>query len=423
MPAELTQEQRAAAESPYDMTAILACAGSGKTRTLVARVCFLLQRDARPEDILVLCFSRSACAVFRERLVSALGDVGKRVVVTTFHALAAAFVVPPGMRVATEIESDEALRSVASGPTRRAANKLSGIRALRGAVVDFEAYGLLTPDVHLVERRMRNVGLVPMWSLLPRVREISRCLAFAHVIVDEAQDCTSNEMRYAMEIAVESLTIAGDPRQAIFGWRGAIDPVSLLAGHQALVYVYSLTRSFRFGAAIAGAANAFMAAGESAIQPAPDVASTVTASPTIREAVAQRVGSTMLLCRTNHECEMAAMESADIVLVRRDPLDSFADDAERLQAVWDDGKVPTLMIHASKGREADTVILVRDLEAKHVDEEMRVTHVGITRARSNLVICGLNGEINNSADRSRGSEGSIGSAASGCRAEGESDNV
>ncbi|MCO6416153.1 UvrD-helicase domain-containing protein [Siccirubricoccus sp. KC 17139] len=59
--------------------------GTGKTRTLVARVRHLVERGADPASVLVLTFSNRAAAEASERICAALPDDGPRVWVGTFH--------------------------------------------------------------------------------------------------------------------------------------------------------------------------------------------------------------------------------------------------------------------------------------------------------------------------------------------------
>ena len=72
---------------------VTARAGSGKTRTLVARAAFLVQHCKLPKDaVLLLAFNKKAASEMRSRLKELLGDEIPHVM--TFHALAFALVHP-----------------------------------------------------------------------------------------------------------------------------------------------------------------------------------------------------------------------------------------------------------------------------------------------------------------------------------------
>ena len=81
----LTAEQQAAACHAKGHARVLAVAGAGKTRMLIARIAWLLDEGAAAKRIRVLTYNREAADDFRHRLQSAIG--ASAVTVQTFHAL------------------------------------------------------------------------------------------------------------------------------------------------------------------------------------------------------------------------------------------------------------------------------------------------------------------------------------------------
>lgn len=67
---------------------VMAGAGSGKTRTIVARVVHLLRTGTDPSSILCLTFTRKAAREMKHRIEKEAGESAKRITVSTFHALA-----------------------------------------------------------------------------------------------------------------------------------------------------------------------------------------------------------------------------------------------------------------------------------------------------------------------------------------------
>lgn len=59
--------------------------GSGKTRTLISRIAFLLENYFQPEQILVLTYTRKAANEIRERLINFIGPESVGISVCTFH--------------------------------------------------------------------------------------------------------------------------------------------------------------------------------------------------------------------------------------------------------------------------------------------------------------------------------------------------
>lgn len=86
----LTQEQLKGATAGGGTVAVEAGAGTGKTRTLAARIAWLLRTGAaEPSEIQAVTFTRKAAQEIKERLLAAIGPAAKAVRVGTFHGLSA----------------------------------------------------------------------------------------------------------------------------------------------------------------------------------------------------------------------------------------------------------------------------------------------------------------------------------------------
>ncbi len=90
---QLDSEQAAAVSATGGDIQVVARAGSGKTRALVARALFL-QKHCRvsPRELLLLAFNKKAAEEIKQRIAEALG--GDPPHVMTFHALAYALIHP-----------------------------------------------------------------------------------------------------------------------------------------------------------------------------------------------------------------------------------------------------------------------------------------------------------------------------------------
>jgi len=67
---------------------VLAGAGSGKTRTIVYRVAYLLEKGVRPEEILLVTFTNKAAREMLDRITQVFGAYPKGVWGGTFHHIA-----------------------------------------------------------------------------------------------------------------------------------------------------------------------------------------------------------------------------------------------------------------------------------------------------------------------------------------------
>jgi DNA helicase-4 len=107
----LNESQSRAVVNGEDAVLVLAGAGSGKTSVLVARAGWLLLRqEAEPEQILLLAFGRKAAEEMNERIQERLGSVA--IQAKTFHALALQ-IIQQGSRkapVISKLESDSKAR-------------------------------------------------------------------------------------------------------------------------------------------------------------------------------------------------------------------------------------------------------------------------------------------------------------------------
>ena len=85
----LNEEQHMAVTAPDKTVAVIAGPGTGKTKTLVSKIAYLIERlGVKPSEITAVTFTNKAAGEMRERLEKRLG--GKRTVrgltVGTFHA-------------------------------------------------------------------------------------------------------------------------------------------------------------------------------------------------------------------------------------------------------------------------------------------------------------------------------------------------
>lgn len=90
---ELNEEQLKALISIEGQYLVIAGAGSGKTRTIVYRTAFMIEKGIAEENILMLTFTKKAALEMKERLESILGKRETEVSVSTFHSLCAELLI------------------------------------------------------------------------------------------------------------------------------------------------------------------------------------------------------------------------------------------------------------------------------------------------------------------------------------------
>jgi DNA helicase II / ATP-dependent DNA helicase PcrA len=271
---ELDAEQRAAAELGAGPLLIIAGPGTGKTRTLVHRLAYLVTaRGVPPERCLAITFTRRAAEEMEERLGALLPEQAVRLTIGTFHALGARILRQQHERAGLSPHfgiADQARRlAVAAEVTasEREARRLLARRSRRGAAAEGE--------LEQVEERylkaLRRHDLVDFEDLIDLpvgLLESDPDLAAAYreqypwIFVDEYQDIDEPQYRLLRQLAPAggNLTAIGDPDQAIYGFRGA-DVGLFLRFQQDFpdARTVQLTRNYRSGATILEAARQLMA--------------------------------------------------------------------------------------------------------------------------------------------------------------------
>ena len=244
---------------------VLAGPGTGKTTTLVEAVARKVEGGQRPDEVLVLTFSRKAAAELRERITARLGTPTAGPSAWTFHAFCYALVrehqpaqvYAEPLRLLSGPEQDVALRELLRGTqrpwpanlapavgTRGFAEEVrallsrarevgldpAGLEALAqregredwGALAGFYAEYL---DVLDAQGAMDYAELVHRAVLLAETPTIGAELRrrFRSVFVDEYQDTDPAQERLLQALAGDGrdLVVVGDPDQAIYAFRGA----------------------------------------------------------------------------------------------------------------------------------------------------------------------------------------------------------
>jgi superfamily I DNA/RNA helicase len=249
--AGLTAAQRQVATHPGGPLLVVAGPGAGKTRTLTARLQYLLEEQGvDPAGLLAVTFTRKAAAELQTRLAAALGERAAAITVGTFHRVALLLrPQPPGTALLGEGDrllfceralAQGAASARAPGRAGRLAQLLSLLKGLRS---DWEAAvrsqepavrTLLGRDAdELGAAALRYQGLLAAYQAedlddlllhaLAALRAGTAERTFRHVAIDEYQDVNGVQRELAVALgrdAAEVLAI-GDPDQAIYAFRGA----------------------------------------------------------------------------------------------------------------------------------------------------------------------------------------------------------
>ena len=225
-PEALNPPQLEAVTSTAPVTAVTAGPGTGKTRTLVARIAWLVEeRGVRPGEITAVTFTNQAAAEMRARLEQRLG--GKRAVaamtIGTFHAICLKLLgdvrlISPGEALTI---AEQVLRE--SGRKGGGKSLLQAVSRVKNGVSPEDA-GLDAELYDAYQARLRDLGALDFDDLLTEglKRDVTGLRCFRHVLVDEFQDINDIQYRLVRSWSRSGeLFVIGDPDQSIYGFRGA----------------------------------------------------------------------------------------------------------------------------------------------------------------------------------------------------------
>jgi DNA helicase-2/ATP-dependent DNA helicase PcrA len=258
-PGSLNPQQLAAATAGGGAALVVAGAGTGKTRTLVYRVAFLVESGVPPEQIVLLTFTRRASREMLARASALLDGRCERVQGGTFHSFCVGILRRHAPRLGfpnrfTILDASDAadvidvLRGAMDLPRNQRFPRKRTLQALFSAVVNqavplgevleerFPQFAELEPVLAELMGRYegykRAHGLMDYDDLLRRTLELFRdhedvgrtvAAECRHVLVDEYQD--TNRMQAALVRAFSSVhgnvMAVGDDAQSIYRFRGA----------------------------------------------------------------------------------------------------------------------------------------------------------------------------------------------------------
>jgi len=258
---QLNPAQRAAVEATEGPVMVIAGAGSGKTRVLMYRIAYLMEKGVDPFNILALTFTNKAAREMKARIAGMMGDsASKGLWMGTFHSVFARILRAEGGALGypsnfSIYDTEDAQKVIANLVKEKELDKeiykpktlQNRISAYKNALVTPGAYAhredLIEADkaarlslmgsiyTEYTERCFR-AGAMDFDDLLLKTNELlarfPEVLAkyqdrFRYLMVDEYQD--TNHSQYiivkALASRFENLCVVGDDAQSIYSFRGA----------------------------------------------------------------------------------------------------------------------------------------------------------------------------------------------------------
>lgn len=236
-PYGMNAAQWMAVSSPSPAISVVAGPGTGKTKTLISRIAYLVEEcGVSPEDITAVTFTNKAANEMRTRLADHFNDkrMAGAMTIGTFHSICLSL-LPEDRRNNPVVDEYQAvilmeeilneggyklsardvLREISLIKNCGIPGKTALNQNMPGAV--FETYC----------SRLKQYGLMDYDDILLEALQISAerspGSSFSYLFVDEFQDI--NEIQYRLikkwSIGGRGIFIIGDPDQSIYGFRGS----------------------------------------------------------------------------------------------------------------------------------------------------------------------------------------------------------
>lgn len=233
----LNREQEHAVRSTSPHIAVKAGPGTGKTKTLVSRLRYLLEyRRVRPAEITAVTFTNQAAGEMRARVERETGKktTGRAMQIGTFHRICLHFLKEQGEEFS--LMTDRQKRDLAEQIIMQTgmgtnAEKFLEMVSREKSGMEVSDYGEWKPVLTEYEKMKQEQHLLDFDDLLLRTAEriengqVSEDWEkrFSYLLIDEFQDINPVQLRLVKlwNRRGRELFVIGDPDQSIYGFRGA----------------------------------------------------------------------------------------------------------------------------------------------------------------------------------------------------------
>ncbi|MBN1913855.1 MAG: ATP-dependent helicase [Candidatus Omnitrophica bacterium] len=257
---ELNPAQLRAVESTEGQYLVIAGAGSGKTRTLVYRVAHLVEKGIKPDEILLLTFTRKAAEEMLKRAAGLLDERCQKVSGGTFHSFANSVLrkyarrmgISNNFTILDRSDSEDTINLIRARlgyhkldkrfPRKKAINEVISLSINKSEGVESVLYDEYPQFIEWSDE-IKKIGdeytkykfarslldyddlLVYLKDLLEKHEDVRAALSgkYKYIMVDEYQDTNKLQAYIVCLLACEhkNIMVVGDDSQSIYSFRGA----------------------------------------------------------------------------------------------------------------------------------------------------------------------------------------------------------
>jgi DNA helicase-2/ATP-dependent DNA helicase PcrA len=418
---KLNKEQAEASKPEYGITLVIAGAGTGKTSTMITKIKNVISNNlAKPEQILILTFSRKAAQEIRERLVSELGNDAEPGFAGTFHSFSLKLLkenskyyfkyMGIGMfpKVMEDEKKDSIIRDIIMEEPERflglpasTVMKLSeNINYLDKNTVNKLKSGKLYDEIVNIKKRYtaykKENSLIEFEDMIDHSTELLEeyidlrekiTEKYRYIFVDEFQDTSENNFRFLSLLLPEhdkNLFMVGDDYQSIYKFRHSrVEYIINIKNYFPEVKIHKLTMNYRSRKEIVTLANKFIRLNK--FRTSKKIISNKGKGGRVKYYSADDM---------RHEADIitqivsSASNNLSVAVIYRNNYQG-----EFLQAKINNEcakRIEFMTMHGSKGLEFDIVIIAGISDniipdrSTDIEEERRLFYVALTRAKEEL---------------------------------------
>lgn len=251
----LNPEQQIAAKTIGGPVKILACAGSGKTRTISYRAAYMIENGVDPRNILMITFTNKSAKEIIDR-VSSINSRAKKIIKGTFHSICVKILrseykearLPARFAIFDIADQISLLREICN---QQFPHQEVDVKRLQAAISDLknkgvslgeymegvdeeEPFWMIFESAFLsYEERMSFYGALDFDDLINKTVELFELKEhvrdkysshFKYIMVDEFQDTNKVQLKLLQQLSKNhgNICVVGDDDQSIYSFRGAV---------------------------------------------------------------------------------------------------------------------------------------------------------------------------------------------------------
>jgi len=231
-PNDLNDAQWQAVISDARYLLIIAGPGTGKTHTLTRRIARIAHAKKGRGQALAITFTNKAAQEMRERLRKYISESVEDVEVATFHkfclGILRRYSSLKDYQIASSLQIKEVVKTLWPNlPERERREKLDDIVHIKSCIS-----GKASSEVAAYNQELKNQKLIDFDDILLETVALLEADAdllkrmqetYCDIFVDEYQDINEVQHKLLLLLTAKetSLTVIGDPNQAIYGFRGS----------------------------------------------------------------------------------------------------------------------------------------------------------------------------------------------------------